>query len=115
MADIFMVRATRCTRCGGILLSEYGLKHGMGNVCKRKHDLENAPPDPNQVTLFDSGNRGSVPLDEIELSVHALCSLMRAGYKWLCELYDLTDDELKEAVGYSARDFETLKRLLKEG
>lgn len=39
-AEIFTVKATRCLRCGGILLSDYGLKHGMGHVCKQKYDLE---------------------------------------------------------------------------
>lgn len=51
--EIFTVRATKCRRCGGILLSEYGLRHGMGHVCKRKHDAEHAPVDKNQITLFD--------------------------------------------------------------
>ncbi len=53
-SEIFTVRATKCRRCGGILLSEYGLKHGMGHTCKQKHDAENAPIDPNQLTLFES-------------------------------------------------------------
>lgn len=51
--DIFEVKATRCLRCGGILLSEYGLIHGMGHVCKRKYDEEHAPIDENQITLFE--------------------------------------------------------------
>lgn len=34
--EVFEVKATRCQRCGGILLSEFGLKNGMGHVCKRK-------------------------------------------------------------------------------
>ncbi len=51
--DVFTVRATRCTRCGGILLSEYGLKHGMGHVCKAKYDAEHAPIDKNQLTFFE--------------------------------------------------------------
>ncbi len=50
--EIFTVKATRCHRCGGILLSEYGLKHGMGHICKKKHDEEHALPDPNQITFF---------------------------------------------------------------
>ncbi len=51
--EIFTIRATRCKRCGGILLSEYGLKNGMGHVCKRKADAEAAAAviDENQLTL----------------------------------------------------------------
>lgn len=52
-AEIFTVKATRCLRCGGILLSEYGLKHGMGHVCKKKFDEEHAPVDESQYTLFE--------------------------------------------------------------
>lgn len=51
--EIFTVQATKCKRCGGILLSEYGLKHGMGHTCKKKFDEEHAPVDEDQVTFFD--------------------------------------------------------------
>lgn len=56
--DIFTVKATRCQRCGGILLSEFGLKNGMGHVCKRKADEEAAAAevDENQCTLFELEN-----------------------------------------------------------
>ena len=50
--EIFTVRATRCQRCGGILLSEYGLKHGMGHTCKKKFDEEHAPINEDQITMF---------------------------------------------------------------
>lgn len=52
--EIFEVKATRCKRCGGILLSDFGLKNGMGHVCKRKADAEAAAAqiDENQLTLF---------------------------------------------------------------
>ncbi len=52
--EIFQVKATRCKRCGGILLSDFGLKNGMGHVCKRKSDMEAAAAhiDENQLTLF---------------------------------------------------------------
>lgn len=52
--EIFEVKATRCKRCGGILLSEFGLKNGMGHVCKRKSDEEAALAkiNENQLTLF---------------------------------------------------------------
>lgn len=51
--EIFNVKATRCQRCGGILLSEFGLKNGMGHVCKKKADAEGAATavDENQLTL----------------------------------------------------------------
>lgn len=51
--EVFTVKACKCKRCGGILLSEYGLKYKMGHVCKAKYDLENAPIDENQLTLED--------------------------------------------------------------
>ncbi|MBQ9947918.1 MAG: hypothetical protein IJO91_05970 [Oscillospiraceae bacterium] len=51
--EIFTVQATKCKRCGGILLSEYGLKHGMGHTCKKKYDEEHAPIDEDQLTFFD--------------------------------------------------------------
>ncbi len=52
--EIFTVKATRCKRCGGILFSDFGLKNGMGHVCKRKSDAEAAAQeiDKNQLTLF---------------------------------------------------------------
>lgn len=40
--EIFEIKATRCKRCGGILLSKFGLTNGMGHVCKRKADEEAA-------------------------------------------------------------------------
>ena len=52
--EIFTVKATRCQRCGGILLSEYGLKHGLGHTCKKKFDEEHAPVDKNQITMFET-------------------------------------------------------------
>lgn len=53
-SEIFTVKATRCQRCGGILFSEFGLKNGMGHVCKKKSDAETAAAeiDENQLTLF---------------------------------------------------------------
>lgn len=55
--EIFEVKATRCKRCGGILLSEFGLKNGMGHVCKRKTEEEAAAAkiSENQLTLFSEG------------------------------------------------------------
>ncbi|MCX4355808.1 MAG: hypothetical protein OSJ43_06240 [Oscillospiraceae bacterium] len=34
-------------------MSDYGLKNKMGHVCKAKYDLEHAPIDENQLTLYD--------------------------------------------------------------
>lgn len=51
--EVFTIKACRCKRCGGILLSDYGLKHKMGHVCKVKYDLEHSPIDENQLTLED--------------------------------------------------------------
>lgn len=53
--EIFEVKATRCKRCGGILLSQFGLKNGMGHVCKKKAEEEAAAVfDKNQLTLFEN-------------------------------------------------------------
>lgn len=53
--EIFEIKATKCKRCGGILLSKFGLKHGMGHVCKRKTEEEAAAAqiDENQYTLLN--------------------------------------------------------------
>lgn len=52
--EIFEIKATRCKRCGGILLSKFGLENGMGHVCKRKSEEEAATTaiDENQLTLY---------------------------------------------------------------
>lgn len=57
--EVFQVQATKCQRCGGILLSEFGLKHGMGHVCKRKAEEEAAAAeiDENQLTIDDLVNK----------------------------------------------------------
>lgn len=57
--EVFQVQATRCQRCGGILLSEFGLKNGMGHVCKRKSEEEAAAAviDENQLTIDDLVNK----------------------------------------------------------
>lgn len=54
---IFIVKATKCKRCGGILLSEFGLKNGMGHICKKKADAEaaRAYENRNQVSFFEIG------------------------------------------------------------
>lgn len=57
--EVFQVQATRCQRCGGILLSDFGLKNGMGHVCKRKSEEEAAASeiDENQLTIDDLVNK----------------------------------------------------------
>lgn len=34
--EIFMVRARRCQRCGGLLTSAQAVSDGYGHVCKMK-------------------------------------------------------------------------------
>ena len=57
--EIFQVQATKCQRCGGILLSDFGLRHGMGHTCKRKAEAEAAAAeiDENQLTLDQMNNK----------------------------------------------------------
>lgn len=38
--EIFLVRAARCKRCGGILISEKTIKNGMGHTCRKKYEDE---------------------------------------------------------------------------
>ena len=47
----FMIRATRCRRCHGLLTSDYGPKNGIGACCRKK-EIEELPLD-NQVSLFE--------------------------------------------------------------
>lgn len=53
--EIFTVRACRCRRCGGILVSNDGVENGIGPVClaKEKEDRERRKPDPNQMKLWE--------------------------------------------------------------
>lgn len=53
--EVFEIKATKCIRCGRLLTSDFGLEHGMGPCCKDRFDEENAPPDPNQLTMFEAG------------------------------------------------------------
>lgn len=36
LGDVFMVRACRCKRCGGLLTSAQAVADGYGHVCKMK-------------------------------------------------------------------------------
>lgn len=60
--EIFNIPVRKCLRCGGILISEFGLKNGMGHVCKKKFDLEHAPADINQITIFEEENDNGKPV-----------------------------------------------------
>lgn len=41
-SEIFEIKARRCTRCGGILTSKYGLQNGMGTRVSR-NTTQNTP------------------------------------------------------------------------
>lgn len=47
----FLIRATRCRRCHGILTSDYGIKYGIGQCCRQKEMSER--PLSNQISLFE--------------------------------------------------------------
>lgn len=49
--EVFWIRATRCKRCGGILVSEKAVKLGYGCVCYEKARPRTAEPDPDQMTF----------------------------------------------------------------
>ena len=59
--NIFMIRARRCKRCGGILTSEQGLRDGYGPCCLRKAREEEAQrrEEEKLVSLFDLADEGS--------------------------------------------------------
>ena len=53
-SEVFMVKARRCLRCGGLLTSKDAVAEGYGHVCKLKLQRErfaNAPVS-GQITLF---------------------------------------------------------------
>lgn len=52
--DIFMVRARRCKRCGGLLTSKQAVAEGYGHVCKMKAlgELERRKPIEGQITFL---------------------------------------------------------------
>ena len=53
-SDIFLVKARRCLRCGGLLTSRDAVAEGYGHVCKMKVQQERiiSAPVPGQMTLF---------------------------------------------------------------
>ena len=40
--EIFVVKARRCRRCGGLLTSAQALRDGYGHSCKIKMEIEEA-------------------------------------------------------------------------
>lgn len=38
--DVFMIKARRCKRCGGLLTSKQAVADGYGHVCKIKAYIE---------------------------------------------------------------------------
>ena len=53
LSDVFMVRARRCKRCGGLLTSAQAVADGYGHVCKMKElgEREAKRPFPGQMFL----------------------------------------------------------------
>lgn len=52
--DIFMVKARRCKRCGGLLTSAKAVADGYGHTCKMKElgEWEAKQPLPGQMSLL---------------------------------------------------------------
>ncbi len=57
---IFMVRARRCKRCGGLLTSAQAVADGYGHVCKMKQlgELESKKAIPGQMNLLEDMGEG---------------------------------------------------------
>lgn len=53
--DIFMVKARRCKRCGGLLTSKQAVADGYGHTCKMKElgERQANEPIPGQILLFE--------------------------------------------------------------
>ena len=54
LGDVFMVRARRCKRCGGLLTSAQAVADGYGHVCKMKELKKHQAREElkNQYSLF---------------------------------------------------------------
>lgn len=54
LGDVFMVRARRCKRCGGLLTSAQAVADGYGHVCKMKELQKQQDQEElkNQYSLF---------------------------------------------------------------
>lgn len=57
--DIFMVRARRCKRYGGLLTSRQAVEDGYGHVCKMKELNEKLSKQPlrGQIGFFPEDNQ----------------------------------------------------------
>lgn len=53
--EIFLVEATRCRRCGGLLTSEEAVKNGIGHRCAEKLREEELAAEAAklQINVFD--------------------------------------------------------------
>lgn len=58
--DVFMVRARRCKRCGGLLTSAQAVADGYGHVCKMKELQKQQDREElkNQYSLFGGEEDG---------------------------------------------------------
>lgn len=54
LSEVFLVKARRCKRCGGLLTSAQAVADGYGHVCKMKElgEKDARKPLPGQTTLF---------------------------------------------------------------
>ena len=64
-SDVFMVRARRCKRCGGLLTSAQAVRDGYGHTCKMKElgEREAKRPLPGQIFLFTEDADSETPAD----------------------------------------------------
>ncbi len=55
-SEIFMVKARRCKRCGGLLTNQQAVEDGYGHICKMKARIEKfgEPQLEGQISLFDN-------------------------------------------------------------
>lgn len=55
LTEVFMVKARRCKRCGGLLTSEQAVADGYGHVCKMKAYIEKygVPQIDGQISIDD--------------------------------------------------------------
>lgn len=60
LGDVFMVRARRCKRCGGLLTSAQAVADGYGHVCKMKELQKQQAREElkNQYSLFGGEEDG---------------------------------------------------------
>lgn len=55
LTEVFMVKARRCKRCGGLLTSKQAVADGYGHVCKMKAYIEKygVPQIDGQISIDD--------------------------------------------------------------